>query len=588
MEKIKRIVIVVSLLFLVIFLYHSQIKQFVHQSVLSVKMVSADKYEGWQEIKKHPLELNILYYDSPVVYEEESNTIYISQNIYKKEWEGKIKVKKGKLEIVEDEYLWEKEKAIREGHVFRLYWNDGEYLCKYNLVFSGMPLISLKTENGYDEKKEAWSAKIEIFDSYRHSQYYQKYDCNFNIRGGSTRTLPKKGYKVELVNAKASLLGMKVDDDWIFNALYDDAGLIHNKLSMEVWRDISSYNSVEGDEGYHEEYAEVFLDGRYHGVYLISERVDDKELELQAKDKLYKCRAMRIPQEHNYTNEVTDGLAPIFVLKYPKEDVEENWEPLKAWVDCFLKLETTDYQQATELLNMENAIDYNLFCILIGGGDNKRKNIFFTAKYLPNGKYEMIKNPWDLNATWGNRWTGQEEANNTTYAVNNYKNVRNWSCDVSTLYYMNEEKISKLLYDRWKELRQNHVITEERIDNTLDVWFEYLHNTGAYQRNYDRWPNGVEYWSDSYIYEYVSNRLDFLDRYFANLYSDSTNGVFYNGVDYSDEFEVRYYWEANYDVLSEIYDYDKDQLLDHYVNYGKPYGLQGRAGDWSQIPVRED
>lgn len=588
MEKMKKGMIIGSVIFLLLFLNNAGIVKSFHSSVLTVGIFSSEEIETLENVEKKPSQVMMTYNDAPVVYEEADNIIYIPQNIYRKEWEGKLKVQKGKLKVAEDDSLWDKEKAIKEGHTFKLYWYDEKSYCEYGLVFTGMPIISFQTENGYDEAKEFWTATIEVFDSYRTNRYYQKFNCNFNIRGGTTRTLPKKGYKVELLEQKASLLGMKTDDDWIFNALYDDAGLIHNKVSLEVWEDITEYNSVKGDSAYAAEYAEVFLDGRYHGVYLVSERVDEKELDLNKKDVLYKCRAMRIPEEHNYTNEETDGLQPIFLLKYPKEDVAENWEPLKDWVNCFLKLQIMDYEEATKLLNMENAIDYNLFCLLIGGGDNTRKNIFFTAEYQENGKYQMIKNPWDLNATWGNRWTGQEETNNTTYAVENYKNVRDWACDISTLYYMDEAKVSSALYERWKELRQEQVITEEKIDDILDAQFAYLHDSGAYKRNYLRWPNGVEYWSDAYIYEYVKNRLEFLDKYFADLYHDNTYGVVYGDVDYSNEFEVRYYWEANYEVLSEIYDYDKEILLEHYVQYGKPYGMQGRTDDWSQIPVRKD
>lgn len=586
MEKIKKIVIFVSIVFLILFLNWNKIYNLLITNIMSVGEVMHSDLENKERIEKSPEEIGILYNNSTVVYDKSTNTIYIPQSIFEEEWDGKIQVNNGKLRFESGIFKTNKKDVIREGNSFRLYWIDNENYCEYNLVFSGMPVVSIKTEGVNNETEGIWDGTVEVYDIYRKNQFYRKYECMYNIRGASTRDFPKNSYKVELKNTKASILGMRTDDDWIFNALYDDAGLIHNKISMEVWEDISAYNSVKGDEGYKTEYAEVFVDNQYNGVYLIGERVDEKQLELNRKDILYKCRAMRIPQEHNYTNEMTDGMLPIFWLKYPEEDIKENWRPIKNWVDCFLKFQITDYEEASKLLNMENAIDYNLFCLLIGGDDNTRKNVFFTAKYQENGKYQLIKNPWDLNAAWGNRWTGIEEGNNATYVEDSYDYVGDWSSDISSLYYMDEEKVSFLLYERWKELRENSIITEAGIDEKIDAQFSYLYNSGAYKRNYEKWTHGVEYWSDSYIYDYVERRIPFLDEYFKELYEGNVYGAVYKDIDYTEEFEARYYWEANYDVLSKIYDYDKEVLLEHYVYYGKPYGMQGRPSSWNEIPVR--
>ena len=589
MIKVKRRIIIGSIIFLFLFLGNSYFANHVKSDIMSVKVLKTAEEEHFiKDGKKEVLKAQILYNGFPVVYEESSNTIYISQNLYKDRWTGKLKASNGRLKIKEDEFVDKKAEALEKGHAFTLYWYDEEAYWKYNLVFTGMPMISLKTENFENESTEIWAGTVEVYDSYRTGMEYHKSDCTFNIRGGSTRSFPKKGYKVELINEKTSFEGMRKDDDWILNSLYDDAGLIHNMTSMKVWDEITEYNTVKGDGGFNGEYAEVFINGEYNGVYLLSERIDEKELSLNKNDKLYKCRAMRIPQEHNYTNKDTDDLRPIFLLKYPKEDIEENWEPLKEWVDCFLKLDVEEYEEAEKLLNLENALDYNIFCLLIGGGDNTRKNVFFTAQYQDNGTYKFVKNPWDLNATWGNHWIGNADSNNTLYEEDYYKNVRNWSGDISTLYFMNEARISEVLYERWKELRQNLVITEEKMDKILDEQFAYLYGSGAYLRNYSKWPHGHEYWKDEYIYDYVEKRIAFLDKYFQELYDSSIHGYVYNGVDYSEEFEARYYWEKNYEILSELYDYDRDVLLEHYVHYGKPYGMQGRPDDWSQIPVRSD
>lgn len=520
---------------------------------------------------------NLQYNEAPVTFDAEKNTLFIPQNLNKENWDGRILAKRGTLYFIEDDYFAKKEEAIRSGHSFEMIVLQENSYSECYVVFTGMPVMNLHIEDSsMEDDTEVMHATVQVYDPYHTSTEFQSAECSFNIRGGTSRSYPKVSYKLELKEEKLSFLGMKKDNDWILNALYDDLGLAHNKLSYRVWREIANYNQVKNDEGTTAEYIELFIDNEYCGVYELTERIDGNELSLGRNDVLYKCRATRIPQEHNYSNEDTDGMKPIFVLKYPKNYATEDWEPLKKWVNCFLKEEMNTYEEGAALLNMENAVDFTLYTLLIGGSDNLRKNVFFAAEYQNDGSYQFIKVPWDLNATWGNPWLDFEDSNYTLYDSEEYKNVTEWVTDMSTLYYYDEAKVSGMLYERWEELRQAGVITQEKIFEMLNEEFSYLYASGAYDRNYERWPHGKEYWQDEYIYEYVENRIPFLDNYFEQLYIGNTSPVLYDGVDYSSEFEARYYWETNYEILSEIYTYDRQTLLEHYVLYGKPYGLKGK------------
>lgn len=585
--NIKRMMVIIgSVIFLLLFLSGKDLLPF------NRKTVSADVIDEmeWKQMITNKEELSVcpklIYNGSDAVYDRRTNTFYIPQNISAKHFEGILKAEGAEYRIFfgEDEYLSKKETAIKEGHPFCLYFvNDKEYY-KCQLIFTGMPVMNITTdeceETEYNELGRVINnGSVQVYDPYHSSTQLQTSDCTYNIRGGTSENYEKSNYKLELTNQKLSFLGMREDDDWILNSLYDDAGLIHNKISFQMWREIAGYNAVKNDDGVTGEYLELFIDDEYQGVYLLTERVDKKTLSLGEKDILYKCRAARIPEEHNYTNENTDDLRPIFILKYPKVPEEEDWTPLKTWVNAFCKLQIDNYAEGEELLNMENAIDYNLFILLICGTDNMRKNAYLIAEYQMDGSYQFKKVPWDMNASWGNPWVDDADCNYTIYDSSYIEDVTTWYTDISSLYYYNESEISLLLKDRWQEFRNSGLVTKEKLYEMVDVQLEYLHDSGAYQRNYDRWPHGSEYWDDQYIYEYIDGRIDFLDRYFEKLYEESITPAIYDGVDYSDEFEVRFYYERYKASLAELYPYDRQQLLEHYVQFGKPFELHGRRSD---------
>ena len=84
------------------------------------------------------------------------------------------------------------------------------------------------------------------------------------------------------------------------------------------------------------------------------------------------------------------------------------------------------------------------------------------------------------------------------------------------LYEHAPGEIGPLLADRWQELRQN-IITKESLYEKVDAEFSYLYDSGAYVRNRQKWPPKGEYWQDSYIYEYIDRRIDFLDGYIGQM-----------------------------------------------------------------------
>lgn len=512
MKKIR--FIAASVVFLILFLNFDSVAKKLNEDILGVEVLSMEEIEELCEGKADAfLEPEITVNGGNIAYDSEQNMLLIPQSLSSEGFEGRLKAAEGKLYFLQDEAFKNKAEAISENKVFRLFWIKENQCWMYNVYFTGMPVITITTQEASDEES---TGVMWVYDQYRSAAEYQSSACSWHIRGASSRSYEKLSYKLTLTDNKLSLLGMRKDDDWILNSLYDDEGLIHNKLSYEVWQEIAASNSVQNDEGISMEYAELFMDNEYLGIYGLMERIDKKALALNDRDILYKCRDQIYPGEDDFYTELTEEMAPVFELKYPKVFSAQEWEPLRQWTSMFLWKEPYDYESGKASLNMENAIDYNLFNLLICGMDNIMKNIYFWADYQNDGSYQFIKIPWDLNMTWGNSWIDDYNCNFNRYQEKNLDSTGGWTEDLYELYQENPEEIGRMLADRWQELREN-IITREALSEKAEEELTYLKMSGASIRNRQKWPPKGEYWSDDYIYEYIDKRIDFLDGYMEQL-----------------------------------------------------------------------
>ncbi len=89
-------------------------------------------------------------------------------------------------------------------------------------------------------------------------------------RGNSTWGMPKKPYRLNL-DSKAPLLGMSTDKDWALLANYADKTLLRNITAFEIAR-IAGMSWTPASVS-----ADFYLNGKYLGVYSITEHVKVSE-----------------------------------------------------------------------------------------------------------------------------------------------------------------------------------------------------------------------------------------------------------------------------------------------------------------------
>jgi hypothetical protein len=91
------------------------------------------------------------------------------------------------------------------------------------------------------------------------------------VRGSSSAYFPKKSYSLELRDDAGNdksfpVLGMPAESDWVLHSCYADKTCMRNALAYAIGSELGRYSPRT-------RYVEVFLDGRYNGMYLLVEKI---------------------------------------------------------------------------------------------------------------------------------------------------------------------------------------------------------------------------------------------------------------------------------------------------------------------------
>lgn len=96
-------------------------------------------------------------------------------------------------------------------------------------------------------------------------------------RGNNTFSYSKKPYQIKLAD-KASLTGENAGKTWVLLANWNDHSLLRNQIVMDLARDAGLPNAVSCIQ------ADIWINGSYNGLYLITEKIQIKKGRLELAD----------------------------------------------------------------------------------------------------------------------------------------------------------------------------------------------------------------------------------------------------------------------------------------------------------------
>lgn len=398
------------------------------------------------------------------------------------------------------------------------------YPCTYkgsSYIFyrTELPIITISTNDQEIVDEPKIPGKMTFIESGKESV---DFDLGIELRGLLSQTFPKKSYSIELREEQgseeeidASFLGLREDDDWILDGLWNEPLRIRNHVANALWLKMGRYhyqNEKQVTFGVKTDFCELFLNGNYRGVYGLSEKVDRKQLGLKKFDEgirgeLYKGDDWR-------PGTLFEGVEPFdnsstfwygYEAEYPDEIGELNWNGLYELVDFVSKVEKPTFDQGiVSRMDTNNLVDYYILINVIYATDNIGRNLY-VGRYDSETPYFIV--PWDLDATFGNKFDG-ERHNDAFQIISNNLFDR----------LLENSVFRTELNQRWVSLRSN-VLQVSELQKSFLTSFEYLKANGVYSREAlsTELPQNYSETEIEFLNSYFDVRMEYLDNYISNL-----------------------------------------------------------------------
>lgn len=403
---------------------------------------------------------------------------------------------------------------IKAGKSNNVVVTNGDTSRKFEFIFTSLPIVQVIYDSQiYDEPKTL--VRINISDP-EETTVFSSF-AGIEHRGTFSRGFDKKsmGFSLwENMDSSSeyltSLLNFGKNNDWILNSAIVDPSRIRNIVSFEIWNGLRNENKDDysGNIGIQPRPVELFMNNRFWGLYIFSDNLNKAFLSAGNKAVLYKAYdwANGATRFERYDSKVShhrfwNG----WEQKIPHYKEKINWEPLNKLYEVVRNSSDESFKKGiSELIDIDNFIDYYLFLNLTAAADNTGKNIFL---YKENQQEPFKIIPWDQDGSWGLVYDGSRMGYNTVLSNRLFQR----------LFETNPRNFISKLKNRWFYLRQNNY-EKAKLNAAFDSSFNKLISLDIIQKENKIWSLNLNMQEEQeYIQNWIKNRLDYLDGYFANL-----------------------------------------------------------------------
>ena len=425
--------------------------------------------------------------------------------------------------------------SIEGGKHYPFTAQHGEEAVNGYITFTWLPVLEVNGEFGNEYASGTVSLNAPDSTSSKNNML-----AKLKWRGGVTNGADKhkRNYHIKFVDAQGlkknrQLLDLRKDNHWKLDAGQIDPLRVRNRVLSDLWLEMSRqpwHHSLDSTviNGSRGRVTELFLNGKYHGIYGLIEPVDRKQLALVKHDevtgefhgeqwvsKLW-ARTYTFPF-YNNNSDTWNGME----VNYPDfEDVTPtDWSTIYSAFDFARRVDSVDdWQTLTDSLDyyfdtpvME---DYFIFVASLQILDNEVKNIYYSCYDKALGKPQITLTPWDLDIS-----VGAKSLSGMTNAHVSPERGLDWYSHLAVLdMFYQSAPHRKHILDRYWELRKTYLNTDSLIARFQHAVDE-LEQCGAAVREEARWSGDSDINGKTldisaemaYIANWIERRMTFLD-----------------------------------------------------------------------------
>ncbi len=409
-------------------------------------------------------------------------------------------------------------------------WSQPEALEKVAAALpaalTDLPQLSIVTKNGapIDSKEVYVDATFALTNSVVSTQAVT---VNGKIRGRGNTTWgwPKNPYKVQFSNdasyaAIPNVLGMKKNRNWALLADYFDRSLMRNKLALSLANSSVFSDGLKWNpSGQH---LEVYLNGDYVGVYLLTEdiRIAPERLDIKvmsadpAANQVDGGYIVEVDFRLDCYNDGTLNLQHRTPQGVPvcesKPDEGSITQPQLAFIKGLIDAAEQDIYLRGDLrkLNPTSFADWYLLQELFRNNDANFWSSDFMwkdtdAASAPADRLLNMGPIWDFDLSAGNLILNDNWMTEGCWVSKSRSDSPNWL----TKMFDNPEFLN-LTLARWKQKRP---ALEKFINYSIDTYARRLE--APQQRNFARWPILGTMFSNYYTFYTYADEVAFVKRF---------------------------------------------------------------------------
>ncbi len=415
---------------------------------------------------------------------------------------------------------------------------------------SELPSISIDVSSDItDISKNCWLKVSPISSKDSQSTW-----ANRPLAGRIRKRNSDEGFSIEL-NQRENLLQIRNDDDWILLPSGNNLDAIRTKLSFDF------YNLIyEPESNYrlpHSELVDLYINGQFKGIFLLSERIDRGMLDLKTED-------INNPEQNDVIIKTMGWDGDFFETpNFPESNIEQlypnsisNTYRIVDLIDFVLNsTEEEFYDENTgifSLLDKNSVIDNFLFGLFSGN------NIIEGFSYFLIYNHERAENsagfsflPWHFEQSFGYSKYGKIPQSLWLNKEDNKIDPVVWSNLYNRLLFPEESSSinSNFLSDvknRWNNIFNNYWKIEELIDyfdNIYSTVQNSLIQTGYENSFYEEFKDSIHNWIEKrlpLLNEILTREDTITFGQFESLYQEDDN-VF----GFSDSAARRYYYKSS-------------------------------------------